>query len=388
MTYLTSTSLGAPQIFPFSNLRNYFDHQTRNGPGGEKQAVDLELSTPLSRQPSKVGDSAVKTVSVQSSPKPSNDQQRTNNKPDSSPSFEPASASAEASPVVKYHPAISEQVLKAPDQVPPIFYGQINAKFKTNSNYQVPQFAAGILPHVPLSVVGEKKYKFLGGYVPLVPPQVILGPPRANQQENIDSYLTTVPSQDLQTPTVSFKHPEGYVNQNTQNNPEITVSPVKVAKAQNHLYPKKWQPETEKDDIKKKFPKSDVSNLSKLNKVKASSLPKTEVKKHQSIPTQLEAASSLQKPDLNLFPVRAKPKYPGLDEQVERERERLQPINSTARSIRDTCFAYARLMHSTLHSKAPVIAHTDSKALHANPITKNPNNEITLTQNFRCLVSL
>jgi len=322
MTYLTSTSLGAPQIFPFSSLRSYFDHQTKNGPGGDKQAVDTKLSTvvdtSLSRQPTKLGDSAVKTVSVRSPPKPTNDQQPTNSKPDISSSFEPPSASAAASPVVKYHPAIPEQVLKAPDQVPPIFYGQINDKFKTNSNYQIPQFAAGVVPQLPLSVVGEK-YKFVDGYVPLVPPQVILSPPTAYQQENTDSYLTTVPSHDLQPPTVSFKNPEGYVNQNTQDNPQITVSPVKVAKAQNHLYPKKWQPETEKDDIKKKFPKSDANNLSKLNKVKASSLPKTEVKKHQSVPIQLEAAGSLQKPDFSLFPVREKQKYPGLDEQVERQ---------------------------------------------------------------------
>lgn len=324
MTYLTSTSLGAPQIFPFSNLRSYFDHQARNGPGGQKQAVEPELSTDahniLSRQPSKVGDSAVNTVPLQSPTKPTNYQQPTNNKPDISPSFEPPSASAAASPVAKYLPAIPEQVLKAPVQVPPIFYGQISEKVKTNSNYQIPQFAAGIVPHVPLSVVGEKKYKFLGGYIPLVTPQVILSPPTAYQQENTDPYLTTVPTQDLQTPTISFKQPEGNVNQNTPDNPQINVSPVKVTKAQNHLYPKKWQPETEKEDIKKKIPKSDASNLSKLNKVKTSSLPKTEVKKHQNTPIQLEAASSLQKPDLSLFPVRAKPKFPGLDEQVERER--------------------------------------------------------------------
>lgn len=325
MTYLTSTSLGAPQIFPFSSLRSYFDHQIRNGRGGEKRAVDPELSTvvntPQSSRPSKVGDSAVKTVSVQSPPKHTNDQHPTNNKPDISPSFEPPSASAAASPVVKYHPAIPEQVLKAPDQSPPIFYGQITEKVKTNSNYQIPQFAAGIVPHVPLSVVGEKRYKLPGGYVPLLPPQVILSPPTAYQQKNTDSYLTAVPSQDVQPPTVSFKHPEGYVNQNTQDNPQITVSPVKVTKAQNHLYPKKWQPEREKDDIKKKIPKNDASNLSKLNKVKDSSLPKTEVKKHQSMPTQLEAADSLQEPDLSLFPVKAKRKFPGFNEQVEGERE-------------------------------------------------------------------
>jgi hypothetical protein len=323
MTYLTRTSLGAPQIFPFSSLRSYFDHQTRNGPGVEKQAVDPELSTVvetrLPRHPSKVGDSAVKTVAVQSPPKKANDQHLTNNKPDISPSFEPPSASAAASAVLKYHPAIPEQVLKAPDQVPPIFYGQITEKVRTNSNYQIPQFAAGIVPHIPLSVAGENKYKFLGGYIPLLPPQVILSPPTAYQQKNTDSYLTTVPSQEPQTPTTSLKSPEGDVNQNTQDNLQITVSPVKITKSQNNLYPKKWQPEREKDDIKKKIPKSDASNLSKLNKVKASNLPKKEVKKHQSTPTQLEAAGSLQKPDLSLYPVKAKSKFPGLDEQVERE---------------------------------------------------------------------
>jgi hypothetical protein len=31
-------------------------------------------------------------------------------------------------------------------------------------------------------------------------------------------------------------------------------------------------------------------------------------------------------------------------------------------------------MPSTLHSKAQVIAHTDTKALHPNPINKNPSN--------------
>jgi len=31
-------------------------------------------------------------------------------------------------------------------------------------------------------------------------------------------------------------------------------------------------------------------------------------------------------------------------------------------------------MPSTLHSKAPVIAHTDTKALHPNPITKKLSN--------------
>jgi hypothetical protein len=325
MMYLTSTSLGAPQIFPFSSLRSYFDHRTRNGPGDEKQAINPELSTvvdtPLSSHPSTVGDSGVKTVSVRSPPKHTNDQHSTNNQPDNSPSFEPPSASAAASPVAKYHPLIPEQVLKAPEQVSPIFYGQITEKIKTNSNYQIPQFAAGIVPHVPLSAAGENKYKFLGGYIPLLPPQVILSPPTAYQQKNTDSYLTTVPTQDLQTPTVSFKHPEGYVNQNTQDNPQTTFSPLKVTKAQNNLYPKKWQPEREKNDIKKKIPKSDASNLSKLNIVKDSSLPKTEVKKHQSIPIQLEAASNLQKPDFSLFPVKTKSKFPGLDEQVERERD-------------------------------------------------------------------
>jgi hypothetical protein len=300
VTYLTSTSLGAPQIFPFSNLRSYFDHQTRNGPGGEKKAVDSELSTvvntPLSN-PSTVHDSAVKAISGQSSPK------NANIKPDIPPSFEPPSASAAASPVAKYHPAIPEQVLKAPDNLPPIFYGQITENVKPNLNYQIPQFTAGIVPHVPVSVVGEKKYKLLSGYTPLFQPQVILSPPTAYEQKNTDSYITTVPSQDLQPPAVSF-------------------SPVKVTKTQNHIYPKKWRPETEKDDIKKKIPKSDASNLTKLNKVKDSNLPKTEVKKHQSTPTQLEAASSLQKPDLSLFPVKAKPTFSGLDEQVERERER------------------------------------------------------------------
>ena len=325
MTYLTSTSLGAPQIFPFSSLRSYFDHQTRNGPGGEKQAANPEESTavdtPLFPHPSKAGDSAVKTVSVQPPPKYTNDQQPTNKKPEISLSVEPPSAIAAASPVVKYLPAVPEQVLKAPDQVPPIFYGQINGKGKTNSNYQTPQVTADIVPHVPISVVGEKKYKLIGGYIPLAPSQVLLSPPTAYQQINTDSYLTRVPSQDLQTPTVSFKYPEGYVNQNTEDDPEITVSPVKVTKAQNLLYPKKWRPETEKDDIKKKIPKIDAGNLSKPSQVKASSLPKTEAKKHQSVPTQLEAASSLQKPDLSLFSVKAKPKFPGFDEQVEREIE-------------------------------------------------------------------
>jgi hypothetical protein len=242
----------------------------------------------------------VKTASVQSSPKNTNDHHPTNIKPDVSPSFEPPSASAEASPVVKYHPAIPEQVLKAPENLPPIFYGQITENFKPNLNYQIPQYTAGIVSHVPLNVVGEKKYNLLGGYMPFFQPQVILSPPTAHEQKNTDFFVTPVPSQDLQPPTVSF-------------------NPVKVAKTQNHTYPKKWRPDTEKDDIKKKVPKSDASNLSKLNKVKASSLPKTEVEKHESIATQLEAASSLQKPGLSLFPVKAKPTFSGLDEQVERE---------------------------------------------------------------------
>jgi hypothetical protein len=325
MTCLTSTSLGAPQIFPFSNLRSYFDHQTRSGPGSQKQAVDPELSTvvdnPLFRHPSKVGGSAVKTVLAQSPTKYTKDQHPSNNEPDISPSVEPPSASAAASPVVKYHPAIPEQVLKAPDAVPPIFYGQITENDKTNSNYQIPQVTADIVSHVPISVVGEKKYKLFSGYIPLVPSQVLLSPPTAYQQKNTDSYLTKIPSQDLQTPAVSFKYPEGYVNQNTQNNPQITVSPVKVTKAQNNLYPKNWRPEKEKDDIKKKIPKTDAGNLSKFNKVKASSLPKTEVKELQTIPAPLETASSFQKPDLSLFPVKAKQKFPGFDEQVEREIE-------------------------------------------------------------------
>jgi hypothetical protein len=325
MTYLTSTSIGAPQIFPFSNLRSYFDHQARNGPSGEKQAVDPELSTvvdtPLFRHPSKVGDGAVKTFPAQSPTKYTKDQHLTNKNPDTSLSAEPPSASAAASPVVKYHPAIPEQVLKAPDAVPPIFYGQIIERGQTNSNYQTPQFTAGTLSHVPISVVGEKKYKLFSEYIPLVPSQVLLSPPKAYQQKNTDSYLTTVPTQDLQTPTVSLKYPEGYVNQNTQDIPQITVSPVKVTKAQNHLYPKKWRPEKEKDDIKKKLLKTDAGNLSKLNKFKASSLPKTDVKELQAIPAPLEAASSLQKPDLSLFPVKGKQKFPGVNEQVDREIE-------------------------------------------------------------------
>jgi hypothetical protein len=326
MTYLTSTSLGAPQIFPFSSLRSYFDHQSRNGPGNEKKAVDPELSTvvdtPLFRHPSKVGDSPVKTVPAQTPTKNSKNQQPANNKPDVSLSAEPPSASAAASPVVKYHPAIPEQVLKAPDAVPPIFYGPIAEQDKTNSNYQIPQGTSGIISHVPISVVGEKKYKLFSGYIPVVPPQVLLSPPTSYQQKHTDSYLTTVQPQDLKAPTVSFKYPEGYVNQNNQDNPQIIINPAKVTKSPNNLYPKKWRPEKEKDDIKKKISKTDVANLNKLNKVKASFLPKTEVKEHQSLPTPLEAASSLQNTDLSLFPVKPKTKFPGFDEQVEKERER------------------------------------------------------------------
>ncbi|PNF30483.1 hypothetical protein B7P43_G10884 [Cryptotermes secundus] len=283
------TSLGAPQIFPFSNLRSYFDHQVRNGPGGGKHGVVPDLTavvdTPLFRQPSKIGDIPVKTVS---SPPPTiyaTNQQATNHKPDASPSLEPPSASAVASPVAKYNLPVPEQV--------------------------------------PISVVGEKKYTALGGFLPLAPPYLLLNPPAVSQQKPTGPYSATVPSQNVQLPAVALKYPEKKVTQQTQDNLQLPqpIIPAKTTKAPNHIYPKKWRPEKEKDTIKKKNPKTDAGILSTVNSDIVSNPPKKERKqiKEQSLPAPLVAASSFQKADLTLFPAQAKRKVPGIDEQITSE---------------------------------------------------------------------
>jgi hypothetical protein len=319
-TCVIHTSLGAPQIFPFSNLRSYFDHQTRNGPGGGKHGVVPDITavvdTPLFRQPSKVGDVPLKTVS---SPP-------TIYKPDNSPSLETPSASAAASPVLKYNLPVPEQVLKAPDAVAPALYGPITEPVKAFGNYQIPQVTQGVVSQIPISVVGEKKYTPIGGFLPLAPPYVLLNPPTVSQQKPALSYSTTVPSQDVQIPAVSLKHSEGYLNQKPQYNLQVPqpVIPVKTTKASNHLYPKKWRPEKEKDNIKKKSTKTDGGVLSTLNGDVTSSSQKKERKhiKEQVLPAQLVAANSFHKPDLTLFPVQAKRKVPGIDEQVERQKKK------------------------------------------------------------------
>jgi hypothetical protein len=322
-TCVIHTSLGAPQIFPFSNLRSYFDHQARNGPGGGKHGVVPDVTavvdTPLFRQPSKVGDVAVKTVSPPAV-------YATNHKPDTSPSLEILSASAAAaSPVLKYNLPVPEQVLKAPDAVAPILYGPITEQVKTFGDYQIPQVTQGVVSQIPISVVGEKKYTPIGGFLPLAPPYVLLNPPTVSQQKAAVSYSTTVPSQDVQIPAVSLKHSEEYVNQKPQDILQVPqpVIPAKTTKAPSHLYPKKWRPEKEKDNIKKKSPKTDAGVLSTLNGDVTSNPQKKERKhiKEQILPASLVAANSFQKPDLTLFPSQAKRKVPGIDEQVEREKK-------------------------------------------------------------------
>jgi hypothetical protein len=322
-TCLITTSLGSPQIFPFSNLRSYFDHQARNGPGSEKDAVVPEIATvvdtPLFRRPTNFGDIQVKSVSS-----PTKDQPPTNHKPDISPSLEPPSASAAASPVVKFHPPIPEQVLKAPDSAPPILYGSITDRDKTNDNYQIPQVTPGVVSQIPLGNVGEKKYKLFGGFVPLVPSQALLSPPTASEQKTVVPNLATVPSQDVGSPTDSFKYPEKHVNQKEQDDLEAPkqVSPIKILKSPNNLYPKKWQPEKEKAKpiVRKNTSKTDVRNLSNLNTDSDSKQPRKDreqVTEHQKAPATLQTASSFQKTDLAFYPTQAKPKVPGFDEQVE-----------------------------------------------------------------------
>lgn len=265
----------------------------------------------------------MKTASSQSLTKYPKNELPTNHKADASPSLQPPSASAEASPVVQYHPPIPEQVLKAPDAVPPILYEQPKSEQdQTNGNTQIPQVTPGIVSQIPISVVGEKKYKLIGGFVPLLPSQVLLSPPTGTQQNPAPLYLTTVPSQDPANPAASLKYPEEYVTQKKQDHLQLPkqVSPAKITKSPNHLYPKKWRPEKEKENIKKKNPKTDVGNLSSLETEYGSNQQKKEwkqTKEHQNIPTALEAASSYQKADLTLFPVQGKPKVPGIDEQVE-----------------------------------------------------------------------
>jgi hypothetical protein len=337
------TSLGAPQIFPFSSLRSYFDHQTRNGPGGGKNGVVPDVTavvdTPLFRQPSKIGDIAVKTVS---SPPPTTytaDQLPTNHKPDSSASVQAASTSAAASPVLKYNLPVPEQVLKAPDLVAPLVYGPITGQVETNGNYQIPQVAEGAFSQIPISVVGEKKYRPIGGLTPLAPPYVLLNPPIVTPQKPAGSYAKPAVSQEAQIPGEALKYPGNYVNQKPQANLQVLqpLIPAKTTKAPNHLYPKKWRPENEKDNIKKKTPKTDAGVVSALNGEVASNTAKKERKyvKGQSAPVPLVAANSFQKPALTLFPVQAKRKVPGIDEQVETRK-------TFACSTYFTCFSNAR----------------------------------------------
>jgi hypothetical protein len=355
------TSLGAPQIFPFSNLRSYFDHQARNGPGGGKHGVVPDITavvdTPLFRQPSKIGDFPVKSVS---SPPPTiyaTAQQPTNHNPDISPNLESPSARVAASPVLKYNLPVPEQVLKAPDAVTPLLYGPITEQVKTIGNYQIPKVTQGIVSQIPISVVGEKKYKPIGGFVPLAPPYVLVNPPTVTRQKAAGSYSTTVPSQDVQIPAVSLKYSEEYVNQKTQDNIKVPqpVIPAKTTKAPSHLYPKKWRPEKEKDNIKKKSPKTDSGVLGTIN-ADVTSTPQKKERKHireQTLPAPIVAANSFQKADVGLFPVQAKRKVPGIDEQVERKKFYLYHLLRLL----------SKCTVGHLWLSAPVVACLDSKSL-------------------------
>ncbi|KAJ4429459.1 hypothetical protein ANN_21628 [Periplaneta americana] len=219
-TCLLPTSLGAPQIFPFSNLRSYFDHQVRNGPGIELKT--LTDTTSFGR--TSLGESKI----------PSKQQFPTNHRPDiaaADPSLHyypvvevPAGAAATA-PGVKYHPLVveapsgvaatapllkgaaavplrppvPEQVLTAPVPGTPDLYGAIAAPT---------QF--------PLGVVGEKTQ-------------------------------TKAPAQKVETPAPVT---------------QATPTPVaKVAKAPNHQYPKKWKPEKEKSKPSNFEPKKSVKEF-------------------------------------------------------------------------------------------------------------------------------
>lgn len=325
---MITASLGAPQIFPFSNLRSYFDHQSKNGPGSDKAAVVPQTTSAvdsLFRRPSNIGDIQVKTVPSSSATKYPKEQLQTNHKPDISPSLEPP-ASAEASPVLKYHPPIPEQVLKAPDTKPPILYGPLTEQDKTNENYQTP----AVISQIPINVVGEKKYKLFGGFVPLTPSQALTSPPAASEYKPTVPYLSGVPpSQDLGTPTASYKYPEKYSTQKEQDDIEASKqSPVKITKASNHLYPKKWRPEKDKSKptAKKNSPKTDFGKFNNLDS--DSKQPKKDwalVREPQKIPAALQAASSFQKADVAFFPTQAKRKVPGIDEQVDSKLGTLLP---------------------------------------------------------------
>ncbi|PSN33626.1 hypothetical protein C0J52_20107 [Blattella germanica] len=304
-TCFLSTSLGAPQLFPFSNLRSYFDHQARNGPGGVKTANPPELTTivdtPIFRPPSKIGGHSVKNQNFPNSQHPPN------HKPDPSPSLEPPLDSSAAEPVAKYYPPVPEQVLKAPDAVPPILYGlepaQVNVGQK--NAFAIPAFVSSI----PISVVGDKYNDSFGGFIPSVPSVVHQSPVSVHQPATV--FLPTVPSQDLQTPTAPFE----FIKQESSKQNETRPSSTKT-KISNHSYPKKWRPE--KENLKKKCLKSDDGKLNCENN--------SEPKKKDKYPKQIqqiasETTNNLQNKRLPIFPIQAAATgiVPNQDEQVASE---------------------------------------------------------------------
>ena len=293
-------------MFPFSNLRSYFDHQARNGPGNEKSAATPELTTivdtPIFRQPAKAEEISAKISKYPKNHLPPN------HKPDVSPSLEPPSASAAASPIVNYQPPpIPEQVLKAPDAVPPIIYGPESAQEKVNNERKKLQILPTFVSQIPLTVVGEK-YVPYGGLVPPTQSQIVQGLPPSSIQNPSIIILPTAPLQNLQNPITTA----GYLNDKIiQTNKEI---PTKINKLPNSSYPKKWQPEKEKEAIKTKYPKGGESNL----KAENSEGLKKERKQTKENQQNIGASSSYPKTLIPVFPAQAASKVPSLGEQVQR----------------------------------------------------------------------
>ena len=291
VTCLVSTSLGAPQLFPFSNLRSYFEHQSRNGPGNDKSASTPELTTivdaPLFQKPAKAEEFSSKVSKYPKNHLPPN------HKLEASPSLEPPSAGAAASPIVRYHPPIPEQVLKAPAATPPIIYRQESTQDKTN-NERLQLQISPYVSQIPLTVVGEK-YVPYPGLLPSTQPQLIPGLAPAPIQNPPVILLPTAPGQIFQSPVPTSEYIEEFV--------QIPKDTTKTNKSPSNSYPKKWVPEKQKEASKIKYPKEEE---------KKSEVLKNERKQTKDYLQSIGASSSYPKTLVPVFP-----KVSGHGEQVQ-----------------------------------------------------------------------
>nr|CAD7429775.1 unnamed protein product [Timema monikensis] len=228
---LVSTIQASPELFPFSNLKQYFDHQTKNGPGNTKLNIVPSMDLDMSEEPS---ETVLVSVKVKEPVKDALlNSAHANHKLDTSVSSSNIQTTAEASPVAVQMRPILSQVLTPPALIHAIEYAEL----------------MGDQPNTPIKVVESIRSPI---------PQTIDPISQFESQKNHPALtlIPPVPSQFLQTPPISSTYnpieliplKSGYLPVQTSNE---SYKPNQVIKSSSPMYPKKYRPELEQENQKK-----------------------------------------------------------------------------------------------------------------------------------------